>query len=158
MIKEFFKELKRLLDEVAFSVGWFIMIISIIPMLIVHGTNVFFGDVVEASVVVGMSEFPKLMPGDLIFILKTKNLEVGDIGCYIIPSDKCSLNPYVAGKGDRICHDVVNKEVTKRVTYYEFKGYANKIKDPCKIPDDFVVGKIVFKIPVSYTHLTLPTN
>jgi len=149
------KELKRCLLEIidylnsaALIIGWFILIISIIPMIIVGLTNAFFGDTIKASVVIGTSEFPKLTPGDIIFILKTKNLDVGDIGCYIIPSDKCSPNLYIARKGEGVCHDVVNKEVTKREVYYEFKGCANPTKDPCKIPDDFVEGKVIFRIPL----------
>ena len=134
------------LDSIARGLGWFVLLVSVIPFLFINIFNIFAINY-KATVALGVSELPKIPPGSIIVIQKTEYLKKGDIGCYIIPSDSCSPNPAIARKGDVVCHDVIDVEVRGREIYYKFKGANNPEPDPCLINKRYVVGKVVAVIP-----------
>lgn len=82
------------------------------------------------------SMIPNLYPGDLVFAIQAKALNIGDIIIY-------QANCYALPKRD-IIHRVIRFENEKIIT----KGDNNNVEDPCPVEKSQIKGKVIFKIPL----------
>ena len=87
------------------------------------------------TVVTSGSMTPTLNVGDVVLVVPTQDLQNGTIAVYI-------------GERSLVIHRVIGVMQDNGTKFYVFKGDANNVADPNPIPQKYVVGKMMFKVPL----------
>ncbi len=87
------------------------------------------------TVVTSGSMTPTLNVGDVVLVVPAHELQKGTIAVYI-------------GERSLVIHRVVGIVHDNGTKFYVFKGDANNDADPDPIPQKYIVGKMMFRVPL----------
>jgi len=88
---------------------------------------------------------PTLKLGSVILVLPKGNQIISPVG-FLPKFQKGEIISYLAGK-ETITHRIVSLEKINGKIFYQTKGDANQGADVEKIPEEKVLGKVVFSLP-----------
>ncbi len=86
---------------------------------------------------------PAIKAGSLIVIKPSEKYEKNDIISFKAQPGADINNPKAV-----VTHRIYEVAEEKGITYYTTKGDANKSPDVEKVPKDFVLGKVIFNVPL----------
>jgi len=95
-------------------------------------------------VVNGGSMEPELKPGSVILVLPKKDIISATTS---LPKfQEGEIIAYLSGK-ETVTHRIVAVEQNQRKIFYQTKGDANPGADIKKVPEEKVLGKVIFSLP-----------
>ena len=163
-MKNFWKNLKRFLHflTTVFMYSILLLLVIIFIVVIVYvvedtkyaGTNHHMAPLLSAYVIISPSMVPTIQVKDAVIGRRTigSEIDVGDIITFV-SEDPMSY-------GVTITHRVVGKtQDDNGIYYFRTKGDNNNVADNWVVPEDNILGKVMFKIPkLGYVQQFLSTS
>lgn len=151
--KSLIRQLKNLKEDKFFGIIFLLLLVLAANFIITEVVFLVLGARAIAYTPISGSMVPTLNIGDLLIIQGRQNAETiyahsddGEIIIFYNPN-----NP----DGIPIVHRAIDKYQIDDVWYIETKGDHNNYKDPWKVTENYLIGKVIFVVPMLGNFLRL---